>query len=153
MSSTISVIGRVPILIGIPSAGDVLLSVKPHVAALSNDHLEEYCSNCFAPKPAEGSLKRCAGCKVLYYCDSVGDIPRYLLLKWLIITQQCQNSDWSFHRHECTAIQKWITSTSENSGKPSVPGDAIRCLGRILWRKQKLGLDSAWVCCCAYSSA
>ncbi|PPQ93755.1 hypothetical protein CVT25_008135 [Psilocybe cyanescens] len=107
--------------------GDVLLSIKPHVAALSNEHLEEYCSNCCAPKTT--SLRRCTGCKLLHYCDS-----------------KCQTNDWSFHRHECLAIQKWSASASaESSGPAHVPGDAIRCLGRILWRKQKLGHESIWV--------
>jgi SET and MYND domain-containing protein len=49
--------------------GDVLLSIKPHVAALSNKQLEGHCSNCFR---ADNSLRRCTGCKILYYCDSVG---------------------------------------------------------------------------------
>ncbi len=49
--------------------GDVLLSINAHVAALSNDRLEDYCSNCFAPGD---SLQRCTGCKAMFYCDSVG---------------------------------------------------------------------------------
>ncbi|KAF8157108.1 hypothetical protein B0H34DRAFT_849014 [Crassisporium funariophilum] len=105
--------------------GDVLISVKPHVAALSNDHLEEYCSNCFGL--GVNALRRCTGCKLLFYCDS-----------------KCQNADWVFHRYECVALQRWGSSTSETSGSPTIPGDAIRCLGRILWRKQKLGRDSVW---------
>ncbi|KAF8960017.1 hypothetical protein BDZ97DRAFT_1355582 [Flammula alnicola] len=106
--------------------GDVLLSLKPHVAALSNKNLEEHCSTCFAPK--SGSLRRCTGCKVLYYCDA-----------------KCQSRDWTFHRQECTAIQRW-SSSLQRSGSDSlvIPGDAIRCLARIVWRKQKLGHDSVW---------
>ncbi|KAH9477693.1 Histone-lysine N-methyltransferase ASHR1 [Psilocybe cubensis] len=106
--------------------GDVLLSIKPHVAALSNEHLEDYCSNCCAPKTT--NLQRCTGCKLLHYCDS-----------------KCQSSDWSFHRYECAAIQRWsATMSSEKSGQAPIPGDAIRCLGRILWRRRKLGSDSIW---------
>jgi len=51
------------------SIGEILFSVKPHVAALSNQHLEEYCSSCFAPKA--DSLRKCTGCNLLYYCDEV----------------------------------------------------------------------------------
>ncbi|KAF9475469.1 SET domain-containing protein [Pholiota conissans] len=106
--------------------GDVLLSVKPHVAALSVAKLEGYCSNCFGAK--KNSLQRCTGCKVVYYCDS-----------------KCQNKDWAFHKHECTAIQRWSASAkSSNANEPVIPADAIRCLARIVWRKQKLGLDSIW---------
>ncbi|KIM40724.1 hypothetical protein M413DRAFT_446114 [Hebeloma cylindrosporum] len=103
--------------------GEILFSVKPHIAALSNQHLEEYCSSCFAPKA--DSLRRCTGCKLLYYCD-----------------EKCQAADWTFHRHECTGIQKWVAKRP--SGSSSFPGDAIRCLVRILWRKQKLGSQSVW---------
>ena len=53
--------------------GDVLISVKPHVAALSNDNLETYCSNCFGP--GSEPLRRCTGCKAILYCDSVSLRP------------------------------------------------------------------------------
>ncbi|KAF8173082.1 hypothetical protein BJ912DRAFT_1024948 [Pholiota molesta] len=106
--------------------GDVLLSVKPHVAALSTKKLEDYCSSCFAVK--KGTLQRCTGCRVLCYCDS-----------------KCQSRDWTFHRNECAAIQRWSASAGESSSDaPIAPADAIRCLARIVWRKQKLGQDSIW---------
>ncbi|KAF8805220.1 SET domain-containing protein [Phlegmacium glaucopus] len=105
--------------------GEVLISVKPHVAALSNDNLEAYCSSCFGP--GSGSLSRCTGCKAILYCDS-----------------KCQNTDWAFHKQECMAIQGWCSSEAATSGAPTLPGDAIRCLGRILWKRRKLGRESVW---------
>ncbi|KAF5327714.1 hypothetical protein D9619_004677 [Psilocybe cf. subviscida] len=99
--------------------GDILFTTRPHVAALSNDNLDQYCASCFRIKT--GALKKCSGCKLLCYCDDA-----------------CQKRDWIFHKHECAAVQKWYSSSN------SVPGDAIRCLGRILWRKQKLGRESVW---------
>ena len=64
----------------------MLISVKPHVAALSNDNLETYCSNCFGP--GSGTLRRCTGCKAILYCDSVRlsswslfQIYKFLLLR------------------------------------------------------------------------
>ncbi|TFK41651.1 hypothetical protein BDQ12DRAFT_733136 [Crucibulum laeve] len=107
--------------------GDVLISVKPHVAALSNQNLETHCSSCFGPGEA---LKRCQSCKVVHYCDS-----------------KCQNADWSMHKHECPALKRWAAaapSSSDASSSVAVPSDAVRCLGRILWRKQKLGHESIW---------
>ncbi|KAF8641802.1 hypothetical protein AX16_009783 [Volvariella volvacea WC 439] len=105
-------------------AGSTLISVKPHIAALSNQHLSTHCSACFAPASSSG-LKRCTQCQTIFYC-----------------TAACQNRDWSLHKRECTALQNWAKSAP--SSELSVPSDAVRCLARILWRKQKLGLDSAW---------
>jgi hypothetical protein len=66
--------------------------------------------------------------------------------------QACQTRDWPLHKRECSALQKWAASapqgTSDGGGEgtgPIVASDAIRCLGRILWRRQKRGRDSVWV--------
>lgn len=50
--------------------GDILFSLKPHVATLSNQHLDAYCSNCFGSPPAAG-LKRCTRCRIVWYCSLV----------------------------------------------------------------------------------
>ena len=52
------------------SSGSAIISVKPHVAVLSNSTLDQYCSACSAPAPQAG-LKRCPRCKVVWYCNSV----------------------------------------------------------------------------------
>ncbi|KAI0360613.1 SET domain-containing protein [Trametes cingulata] len=100
------------------------MSVLPHVSVLSTQYLDQYCSSCAAPA-TEAGLKRCPRCKTVYYCN-----------------QACQNRDWAWHKHECSALQKWAASAP--SQEVSVPGDAVRCLGRILWGSQKEGLDSNW---------
>ncbi|KAJ7686194.1 SET domain-containing protein [Mycena rosella] len=102
------------------SPGQIILAVKPHAAALSNDRMDSHCSQCFG---AGNSLKRCTKCQAVYYCDSM-----------------CQNIDWPLHKHECAALQRIAAS-----GDPSIPSDAIRCLGRIMWKRQKQGPTSAWV--------
>lgn len=48
------------------------------------------------------------------------------------------------HKVECNALQRWEVDAP--SPELAIPGDAIRCLGRILWGMQKFGLDSTWVC-------
>ena len=48
--------------------GEILLTVKPGVVALSNIHLKDHCSNCCGLGSA---LKRCTDCKTVFYCDSV----------------------------------------------------------------------------------
>lgn len=108
--------------------GDILLSLKPHVAALSNEHINSHCSKCFGPGT---TLRRCTSCRIVHYCDS-----------------KCQSADWHVHKHECLALQKWAAAAQDakSSSPGSPPNDAIRCLGRILWRKQKLGFESVWVC-------
>ncbi|KAI0674368.1 SET domain-containing protein [Trametes maxima] len=100
------------------------MAVVPHVSVLSSQYLDQYCSACAAPS-SESGLKRCPKCKTVYYCNQV-----------------CQNRDWMWHKHECSALQTWAAAAP--SQEVSVPGDAIRCLGRTLWASQKEGLDSSW---------
>ncbi|KAI5982767.1 hypothetical protein EDD15DRAFT_2179981 [Pisolithus albus] len=103
--------------------GDVILSLRPHMFTLSTTYLDSHCSGC-AGSPASG-LKRCTGCRRVWYCTST-----------------CQNGDWPIHKFECTAIQNW--SSEAPSEKVSVPSDAVRCLGRILWKIKRKGTDSVW---------
>ncbi|KAJ7735374.1 hypothetical protein DFH07DRAFT_987339 [Mycena maculata] len=102
-------------------AGQVILAVKPHAAALSNEQLDSHCSQCFGRGTSPG-LKRCTKCHAVYYCNST-----------------CQNLDWSLHKHECIALQRIAAS-----GDTSIPSDAIRCLGRIMWKRQKNGPTGDW---------
>ncbi|KAK0473758.1 hypothetical protein IW261DRAFT_1503300 [Armillaria novae-zelandiae] len=88
------------------------------------EKLDGYCSACFGVAPPSG-LKRCTQCRSVWYCDST-----------------CQTRDWSVHKHECTSLQRW--SKAAPSDDLSIPSDAIRCMGRILWKKQRKGLDSVW---------
>ncbi|KAJ7310714.1 hypothetical protein DFH08DRAFT_918265 [Mycena albidolilacea] len=101
--------------------GQVILAVKPHAAALSNERLDLHCSQCFG-EGNHASLKRCTKCQAVYYCDST-----------------CQNADWPLHKNECVALQRILAS-----GETSIPSEAIRCLGRIMWKRQKQGPLSAW---------
>ena len=60
--------------------------------------------------------------------------------------------DWTLHKHECSALQSWADwaprGVSKGEGKEtamSVPSDAIRSLGRILWKSKKKGHENIWV--------
>ncbi|KAI0693920.1 SET domain-containing protein [Cerioporus squamosus] len=101
------------------------MSMTPHVSVLSTANLDQYCSACTGPAPAGGGLKRCPKCKTVWYCNT-----------------ECQNRDWAWHKRECNALQKWAATAP--SAELAVPGEAVRCLGRILWGSQKEGLDSPW---------
>ncbi|KAJ7624923.1 hypothetical protein FB45DRAFT_1061067 [Roridomyces roridus] len=101
--------------------GQVLLVAKPHAAALSSEHLDTHCAQCFGSE-TDGGLKRCTQCQIVYYCGPT-----------------CQNLDWVIHKHECAALQRIAAS-----GETSLPSDAIRCLARIMWKRQKLGPTSSW---------
>ncbi|KAH7921166.1 SET domain-containing protein [Leucogyrophana mollusca] len=105
-------------------AGSVLISVKPHIFVLSNQYLDSHCSSCSAPAPPSG-LKRCTRCRVVWYCNST-----------------CQTNDWFVHKFECSALQKWAKEAP--SEDLSVPSDAVRCLGRILWKRKQEGFASTW---------
>ncbi|CAL1709203.1 unnamed protein product [Somion occarium] len=104
--------------------GSILFATRPHVSVLSTPQLESYCSYCCSAAPSQG-LKRCTRCRKIWYCNAT-----------------CQNADWAEHKHECSALQRW----QANAPSPdlSIPSDAIRCLGRILWGIQRTGLDSIW---------
>ena len=57
--------------------------------------------------------------------------------------QSCQKADWSFHKPECSALQRWAKAAPSDA--LGVPNDAVRCLGRVLWQLKSRGLDSGWV--------
>ncbi|KAI0064995.1 SET domain-containing protein [Artomyces pyxidatus] len=105
-------------------AGEIIFQTKPHIHVLSTKNLEHFCSSCVSPAPATG-LKRCTRCRVLWYCSA-----------------SCQNSDWALHKQECSAMQRWAAGAP--SPDVAIPAEPIRCLGRVLWWKQKQGLQSAW---------
>ncbi|OJT01751.1 N-lysine methyltransferase SMYD2 [Trametes pubescens] len=105
-------------------AGTVVMSIVPHVSVLSTSYLDQHCSAC-AASATESGLKRCPKCKTVYYCDKA-----------------CQDRDWAWHKHECSALQTWAASAP--SPDVMIPSDAVRCLGRILWGSQKEGPDSTW---------
>ncbi|TRM62623.1 hypothetical protein BD626DRAFT_458277 [Schizophyllum amplum] len=102
--------------------GSVILSVKPHTSVLSTPNLASYCSHCFEAA-SEAGLKRCARCRIVHYC-----------------TSGCQTADWTIHKRECAALQDWATHAP--SAEVSVPSDAVRCLGRLLWAQQTEGPGS-----------
>ncbi|KAG0692903.1 hypothetical protein DFH29DRAFT_816975 [Suillus ampliporus] len=104
-------------------AGSVIISLRPHSFALARQYLDSNCSSCSAA-PNSGLL-RCTGCRTVWYCNTT-----------------CQTNDWPLHRLECSALRNWAKlAPSKNL---SVPSDAVRCLGRILWQKKKEGFDSTW---------
>ncbi|OBZ77393.1 N-lysine methyltransferase SMYD2 [Grifola frondosa] len=103
-------------------AGSILISIKPNVSVLSASCLSSYCSSCCGPALDSG-LKRCTRCRTVWYCNAI-----------------CQNRDWPIHKLECDALQKWALNAPSHD--VSVPSDAVRCLGRILWSEQKEGLGS-----------
>ncbi|KAI0826452.1 SET domain-containing protein [Irpex lacteus] len=107
------------------SPGSVIASLRPRVIALTTSALASFCSNCSGP-PLHGALKRCTRCRTVWYCDA-----------------ECQNKDWAYHKLECEALQRWAEAAP--SSELSTPSDAVRCLGRILWNRQKKGSDSEQV--------
>ncbi|KAF8632794.1 hypothetical protein AX15_001693 [Amanita polypyramis BW_CC] len=106
--------------------GDILVSVKPNISVLSIASLPKCCSACATPAPTDiNGLKRCPNCKVIYYCGT-----------------DCQTRDWSLHKQECIALQSWAKAAP--SPEVAIPSDAVRCLGRILWRRKKSGNQSVF---------
>ncbi|KAL4073526.1 hypothetical protein J3A83DRAFT_4229177 [Scleroderma citrinum] len=104
--------------------GSTILSVRPHVFSLSSPYLDSHCSGCVG-SPGSG-LKRCTRCRKVWYCNPT-----------------CQNNDWPIHKLECFSLQNWAASAPSDA--VSVPSDAVRCLGRILWQIKRKGVNSIWV--------
>jgi hypothetical protein len=64
--------------------------------------------------------------------------------------QACQTADWPIHKLECLAVRQWDKSAREagrgsTDGATIVPSDAIRALGRILWKLEASGSSSVIV--------
>lgn len=121
--------------------GSVVLSIEPHVFVLSNQFLDSHCSSC-VNAASTSPFMRCSGCGTLRYCNTVSF--QVLMARQLTYHEQsCQKADWSFHKHECGALQRWAKTAP--SAALGIPNDAVRCLGRILWRMKSKGLNSRWV--------
>ncbi|KAH9962254.1 SET domain-containing protein [Russula dissimulans] len=103
--------------------GGTILITKPPIYVLLTKNLEHFCSSCISPASATG-LKRCTQCKNIRYCNAV-----------------CQTNDWAMHKSECVAMQRWAAQAPPDM---AIPGEPIRCLGRVLWGKKKRGLKSVW---------
>ncbi|KAL6217174.1 hypothetical protein ACLB2K_010391 [Fragaria x ananassa] len=65
--------------------GEVIIRVDPYVCVPDNSVTEHYCDACFEST----NLKKCSGCKTVYYCSST-----------------CQKAEWKLHRLECEAFSK-----------------------------------------------
>ncbi|PRQ26466.1 putative histone-lysine N-methyltransferase chromatin remodeling SET family [Rosa chinensis] len=65
--------------------GEVIISQEPYVCVPKNSIADHKCDACFE----SSNLKKCSGCKIVYYCSST-----------------CQKSEWKLHRLECEAFSK-----------------------------------------------
>lgn len=99
--------------------GTRLLSVRPHIHAVSARFLEDNCTLC----TSEENVRRCTRCKKVAYCST-----------------ECQTADWGIHKQECQSLRRW----AEASGSDSTPADSIRAISRLLWMRNIKGADSIW---------
>ncbi|WWC91972.1 uncharacterized protein L201_006925 [Kwoniella dendrophila CBS 6074] len=145
--------------------GSIILKVKPTISTLQNQHLKRICHGCFLTaeersiyvsqnererleKKMRGELKlklnRCASCKVLHYCS-----------------KECQISDWSLHKHECVALQRFrkmyyntypnhpSKNDSDDLTWTDPSNETVRALARIIWKRKDErdkngGKDGLW---------
>lgn len=52
------------------------------------------------------------------------------------------------HKFECDCIIRWRLDAPEGGGPDGrylIPPDTVRCIGRLLWRRRKLGNEDIWV--------
>lgn len=93
-------------------AGTEILSSSPFVYVLGKEGRGRVCDFCMLES---GTLKRCAACKYVYFCD-----------------KQCQKSAWPDHKAECAGLCKV---------SPNVPDTSVRYFCRLL---VKLSNKDAW---------
>uniref|UniRef100_A0A224Z8R2 SET and MYND domain-containing protein n=1 Tax=Rhipicephalus zambeziensis TaxID=60191 RepID=A0A224Z8R2_9ACAR len=93
-------------------AGDEILSSTPFVYVLGKEGRGLVCDYCFLES---GTLKRCAACKYVYFCN-----------------KQCQKLAWPDHKVECAGLCKV---------SPNVPDTSVRYFCRLL---VKLSNKDAW---------
>lgn len=62
----------------------LLLDEQVSIGVVSQNCLKTHCSYCFR-LPVKHSVKKCANCKIIYYCS-----------------EKCQRKDWDIHKSECT---------------------------------------------------
>ena len=107
--------------------GQVAHACTPHVHVLSSVHLDVFCTTCTLPAAPSAALKRCSKCSVVHYCSSA-----------------CQTADWKDHKAECSGLLQWAKEAPNDELR--VPGEAVRCLARILRARARHGPDHNWVC-------
>ncbi|KZV92993.1 SET domain-containing protein [Exidia glandulosa HHB12029] len=105
--------------------GSVVLSCRPHVHVISNSRISSHCATCCTEVSETVSLKRCSKCAVAYYCSTA-----------------CQNADWPMHKPECVSLRDWAKSAPDPG--VAIPGEAVRCLGRVLRLREREGYASKW---------
>lgn len=96
--------------------GQTILEEEPYCHVLLQKRRGKYCDRCFV---SSESLKKCAGCGFLWYCD-----------------RACQKRDWVVHKQECKCLKHVL---------PKIPMDSVRMMLRlIISRSQKLPMNSQW---------
>ncbi|KAG6435972.1 hypothetical protein SASPL_100853 [Salvia splendens] len=88
------------------SPGEVIFSENPYVC-LPNKNKCEWCFS-------STNLKKCSGCRVIWYCSS-----------------ECQRSDWKLHSAECRVLSK-VDKQRVNSLTPSLRLMVKLCVKRKL---------------------
>ncbi|XP_050389653.2 histone-lysine N-methyltransferase SMYD3 [Patella vulgata] len=103
--------------------GELIVHAEPYAHVLAYKEVDNRCSYCFKSCT---TLKKCAACGLLKYCDV-----------------KCQKSDWSIHKTECPCYKQTL---------PKIPTDSVRLLLRIVIRhlrgddEKLVPEDPGWRC-------
>lgn len=91
--------------------GGVLYTSKTYAHAVALSEHGKQCEQCLVSIEDQGiHLKKCAKCKIVYYCSV-----------------DCQSEDWTFHKLECKCFQAQV----------SIPSQTIILLSRLLQRHHR----------------
>ncbi|WWC72282.1 uncharacterized protein I206_106244 [Kwoniella pini CBS 10737] len=128
--------------------GTVIFKIQPIISTLQNQYFQTICHGCFLTLEEKniyqsknekemldnnGKLKlnRCSKCKVLHYCS-----------------KECQISDWSLHKYECLALQKFkkmyykayptkIKNDEDLTWTEKSSIETVRALSRIIFKRKE----------------
>jgi SET and MYND domain-containing protein len=88
--------------------GNCVLSSEAYAFVSRSETLGKICDRCLS---ASDNLKRCSGCKMVYYC-----------------CQACQKNAWGAHKLECKHLKK---------SSPIMPSDTVRLLALIMLKNDR----------------
>ena len=88
--------------------GNCILSSEAYAFVSRSEALGKTCDSCLS---ASDKLKRCSGCKMVYYCS-----------------QACQKNAWGTHKLECKHLKKV---------SPIMPSDTVRLLALIMLKNDQ----------------
>lgn len=92
-------------------------------------------------------MQSCPNCKISRYCSPVcpSKLRSYHPRNTYPVYQSCQSADEQIHKSECEAFRRLLSTEANSEEIDWMPGEAVRAVARIIWRRKEEGEHSVWV--------